>query len=111
MPRYVGYHDAAVEGAGGVWFSLAHEMQPLVWRPPFLSDVSNKVVSFDNPGGRLPNSDLELAAEVLGIGVILTEAPVVKQEPLGMLCDNTPTVSWIEKMASKSTTPTSGRLL
>ncbi len=55
--------------------------------------------------------DLELAAEVLGIGVILTEAPVVKQEPLGMLCDNTPTVSWIRKMVSKSTTPTSGRLL
>ena len=111
MPRYAGYHDAAAEGAGGVWFSLAHEMQPLVWRLPFPRDVSNKVVSFDNPGGQLTNSDLELAAEVMGIGVILTEAPVVRQEPLGTLCDNTPTVSWIKKMASKSTTPTSGRLL
>ncbi len=27
------------------------------------------------------------------------------------LCDNTPTVSWIEKMASKSLSPTAGRLL
>jgi hypothetical protein len=61
--------------------------------------VSDEVVLFDNPGGRLTNSDLELAAEVLGIGVILSEAPVIKQEPLGMLCDNTPTVSWVEKMA------------
>jgi hypothetical protein len=111
MPRYAGYHDAVVEGAGGVWFSLAHEMQPLVWRLPLPRDVSNEVVSFDNPGGQLTNSDLELAAEVMGIGVILTEAPVVKQEPFGMLCDNTPTVSWIERMASKSTTPMAGRLL
>jgi hypothetical protein len=31
--------------------------------------------------------------------------------PLGTLCDNTPTVSWIEKMASKAKGPTAGRLL
>ncbi len=30
MPRYAGYHDAAAEGSGGVWFSLAHKMPPLV---------------------------------------------------------------------------------
>ena len=49
MPRYARYHDAAAEGSGGVWFSLAHEMPPLVWRLPFPRDVFNKVVSFDNP--------------------------------------------------------------
>ncbi len=38
------------------------------------------------------------------------EAPVIKQEPLGTLCDNMPTVSWIKKMASKSSTPMAGRL-
>jgi hypothetical protein len=86
-------------------------MPPLVWRLPFPHDVADEVVSFDNPGGRLTNLDLKLAAEVLGIGVILSEAPVIKQEPLGTLCDNTPTVSWIKKMASKSSTPTAGRLL
>jgi hypothetical protein len=26
MPQYVGYHDAAAEGAGGVWFSLVDNM-------------------------------------------------------------------------------------
>ncbi len=30
MPRYVGYHDAAAEGAGKVWFSLVHDMPPCV---------------------------------------------------------------------------------
>ncbi len=111
MPRYAGYHDAMAEGAGRVWFSLVHKMQPVVWRLLFPCDISEEVVSFVNPRGRLTNLDLELAAEVIGVGVLLAEATVISHEPLGMLCDNTPTVSWIEKMASKSSTPTAGRLL
>jgi hypothetical protein len=30
MPHYVGYHDAAAEGAGGVWFMLVDDMPPQV---------------------------------------------------------------------------------
>ena len=111
MPQYAGYHDAAAEGAGGVWFSLASPMQPLVWREAFPEDIASNVVSDDNPNGGITNSDLELAAEVLAIGVILDKAPSIKHVPLGTLCDNTPTVSWVEKMASKAKTPTAGRLL
>ncbi len=83
----------------------------MVWRLLFPCNVSDEVVLFDNPRGWLTNLDLELAAEILGVGVILAEAPVITQEPLGMLCDNTPTVSWIGKIASKSSTPMAGRLL
>jgi hypothetical protein len=111
MLWYAGYHNAAAEEAGGVWFMLAHEMQPVVWRLLFPCNMSDGVVLFDNPRGRLTSSDLELAAEVLGVGVILAETPVIKQEPLGTLCDNTPTVSWIKKMASKSSTPMAQRQL
>ncbi len=111
MPRYARYHDAAEEGAGGVWFSLVHKMQPVVRILLFPCNVSDEVVLFNNPRGQLTTLDLELAAEVLGVGVILVEAPVIKQEPLGTLCDNTPTVSCIEKMASKSSTSMAGQLL
>jgi hypothetical protein len=65
----------------------------------------------DNPLGRLTNSDLELVAEVLAVGVALTKAPKVKHAALGILCDNTPTISWIDHMASKSKSPTAGRSL
>jgi hypothetical protein len=37
LPRYVGYHDAAADGAGGVWFSLTNDMSPIVWREVFPS--------------------------------------------------------------------------
>ncbi len=51
MLRYAGCHDAAAEGAGGVWFLLAHEMQPVVWRLLFPCNLSDEVVLFDNPEG------------------------------------------------------------
>ena len=111
MPQYVGYHDAAAEGAGGVWFSLLSNMSPTVWRVAFPHDIKSEVITDDNPTGLLTNSDLELAAEVMAVGVALVVAHTIKHVPLGTLCDNTPTVSWIEKMASKSQGPTSGRLL
>jgi hypothetical protein len=111
MPHYAGYHDAAAEGAGGVWFLLTDEMPPSVWREEFPHNIAADVISDDNPAGGITNSDLELAAAVLAIGVILESAPTMKHAPLGTLCDNTPTVSWVEKMASKANTPTAEWLL
>jgi hypothetical protein len=105
MPQYVGYHDAAVEGAGGVWFSLVNNMSPTVWRAAFPQDIAYEMVSDNNPTGHLTNSDLELSAEVMAVGVALAVAPHVKHVPLGTLCDNTPTVSWIEKWRPRPRDP------
>ena len=110
-PSHVAYHDAAAEGAGGVWFSLADGMQPVVWRIEFPQDIASEVRSQTNLTGSLTNSDLELAAEIFAIGIILETAPTIKHKTIGTLCDNSPTVSWIERMASKSMFPTAGRLL
>ena len=106
MPNYVGYHDAAAEGAGGVWFSLVHTMPPAVWRVGFPLDIAQDVVSLSNPHGSITNLDLELAAEVLAVGVLTVKALIIKHQPIGTLCDNSPTVSWIEKFASKLRSPT-----
>ena len=111
MLHYVDYHDATAEGTGGVWFSQTDNMPPFVWREQFPCDIEADVITDDNPAGGITNLDLELAAEVLTIGVILESAPKVKHAPLGTLCDNTPTVSWVKKMVSKASTPTAGRLL
>ncbi len=112
MPHYIlGYHDAAADRAGGVWFPLGQAMPPVVWRLAFPLDIAQDVVSLSNPKGSITNPNLELAAEVLAIRVLLVKAPVIKHQPIGTLCDNSPTVSWIKKMASKSRSPTAGRLL
>jgi hypothetical protein len=57
------------------------------------------------PNGQLTNSDLELAVEILAVGVALEQVNF-KHTPLSTLCDNTPMVSWVDKMASKSKSPT-----
>ena len=111
MPCYVGYHDAAAEGAGRVWFSLGHQMPPVVWRLAFPPDITQDVVSLSNPDGSITNSNLELAAEVLAIGVLLAKASFIKHQPIGTLCDNSPTISWIVKIVSKSRSPMAGCLL
>jgi hypothetical protein len=111
MPQYIAYHDAAAEGSGGVWFSLLHNMQPIVWREAFPPDIASDVVSLENPTGTITNSDLELAAEVFAVGIIMDRAATIKHVALGTLSDNTPTVGWIDRMASKSKSAVSGRLL
>jgi hypothetical protein len=111
MPHFAGYHDAAAEGAGGVWFLLCNNTPPMIWREEFPTDIAADVVSEDTPHGRLTKSDLELTAEVLAVGVELDRINNRKHTPLGTLYDNTLTVSWIDKMASKATSPTTGRLL
>ena len=45
------------------------------------------------------------------MGFILTEAPDTNHKTLGTLCDNNPTVVWIDRMASRSIFLTAGRLL
>jgi hypothetical protein len=110
MPHHAGYHDAAAEGARKVWFSLCDDTPPVVWREKFPEDIASEVVSVDMPNGRLTNSDLELAAEVLTVGVALEQVNS-KHTALSTLCDNTPTVSWVDKMATKSKSPTASCLL
>jgi hypothetical protein len=104
----LGYCDASAAGAGGVWFTV--EGQPIVWRMQFPPDISEAVVSDDNPTGTITNSDLELAAVILHVAALLQVADP-KHARLGILSDNSATVHWARRMASRSGSPISGYLL
>ena len=43
LPAYVAYYDAAPERAGGVWFSLSTNIQPLLWRITFPRDITESL--------------------------------------------------------------------
>jgi len=81
MPKFAGYHDAAAEGGGGVWFALEQAMNPLVWKIQFPEDIKNSVVSDTNRTGSITNSDLELAAEVFALAVVLRHGPIKTSSP------------------------------
>jgi len=108
--HFVGYCDACATGAGGVWFSGSLHIPPLVWRVQFPSHIAEQVVSFKNPTGRLTNSDLELAGLVLHYCALETATNLMHKR-VGIYSDNTPTVYWAKRMADRSQSATSGRLL
>jgi hypothetical protein len=110
--HYTGYCDASAFGAGGVWFGADRELTPLVWRVQWPKDITDSVVSFNNPSGKITNSDLEMA------GVVLQEAALeaqlgpnlaLVQTAIG--CDNSPAVAWTTRMATRSNSPIAFRLI
>ncbi|KAL7529738.1 hypothetical protein ACHAWF_003097 [Thalassiosira exigua] len=71
VPRdanYKGTLDASGKGAGagGVWLPAKRELAPIVCRVKWPPEAVARLVTPDNPDGDITNSDLEMAAEVLG---------------------------------------------
>ena len=96
----LGFTDASGKGAGGVWLDPNADGHNFVWRFEWPEDIRRDLVSWSNPGGRITNSDLELAALILQESVFPLvcskwhwHAPITGS-------DSTPTVSWSFKEAS-----------
>jgi hypothetical protein len=98
-PDYIGYCDASKLGAGGVWMSGRRELKPVVWRLEFPPEIQAEVVSFANPWGSITNSDLEMGG-LLAQFLVLEHVAPMHLEHAAAWCDNTPTVSWANKMSS-----------
>ena len=101
-PHYIGYCDASAFGAGGVWFSGTHPLPETVWRLQWPPDITAAVVSDSNPTGTLTNSDLEMAAVVLHVNTLELVAPCLRHKHILVHSDNTPSVAWVTKMATKT---------
>ncbi len=102
-PDYIGYCDASAFGAGGVWFSGAEPLPETVWRLQWPRDITAAVVSESNPTGTLTNSDLEMAAVVLHLSTLESVVPSLRHKHIFVHSDNTPSVAWVTKMATKTT--------
>jgi hypothetical protein len=107
-PSYIGYCDASKLGAGGVWLSGRRHLSPIVWRVEWPADIGQQIISFDNPSGALTNSDLEMAGMVLHY-LVLEHLVELKHVHVAAWCDNTPMVSWMNKLSS-SKSAVAGRL-
>jgi hypothetical protein len=107
-PGYIGYCDASKLGAGGVWLSGSLFLSPIVWRVEWPADISASVISFHNPEGTITNSDLEMAGMLLHY-IVLEHMVALRHVHVAAWCDNTPTVSWTNKLSS-SRSSIAGRL-
>jgi hypothetical protein len=109
---HIGFCDASAFGAGGVWFGGDTQMEPIVWRIEWPTDITKAVVTDQNPTGTLTNSDLEMAGVLLHEAVLEAHlGPAMKGTQIAIGCDNSPAVAWSTRMASRSTSPIAYRLL
>ena len=109
LPDFLWHCDACKSGAWGEWHSGTLSLEPIVWRVEWPKDVQELMVSEDNPTGTITNSDLECAGLLLHVMVL--EAIVdLFHKHIGAYCDNTPTVAWAARLASKRSR-IAGRLL
>ena len=77
---------------------------PTVWRVQFPPDITAAMVSDSNPNGSLTNSDLEMVGVLLH-HLVLETLIKTKHCHSATLCNNTSSVAWVNRMASKSSSP------
>jgi hypothetical protein len=99
-PDYIRYCDASAFGA--FLFSGTSPVPETVWRLQWPPDITAAVVSESNPTGTLTNSDLQMAAVVLHLNVLEPLVPLMHHKSMQIHSDNTPSVAWLTKMATKA---------
>jgi hypothetical protein len=80
---------------------------PLMWRSPFTYEIQTRLVTFENPGGDINNSELDLAASVAQ-HEILAQQFDVREATIHNSSENVATVWWQHKGATSSIGPTVG---
>jgi hypothetical protein len=100
---FVGMVDASATGVGGIW--LLPGQPPMVYRHQWPTHIQKRYREAE-----LTNSDLEMAG-VLIAWFILESNVHLRHTSATVFSDNSPTVSWTQKLMSRSEKPTSARLL
>jgi hypothetical protein len=100
-PDFVGITDASKHGCGGVIIGEKKRCTPTVFRLEWPDDIKNDINTHDNPGGRLTNSDLEMAGLLVLWLVMEDVCQLGPGHHVALFSDNTPTVSWVRRLASK----------
>jgi len=109
-PNTIGIVDAAKEGVGGVVFGETEACIPTVFRLEWPKEIQDQVITFTNKTGTLTNSDLEMAGLLLLWLVMEATVSNLKFKHVALFSDNSPSVSWVERMASQRSKVAGGLL-
>ena len=58
--------DTSGKVSGGVWFPGKNALAKIVCRKKWPDEVQHRLITLANPTGDITNSDIEMAAEVMG---------------------------------------------
>ncbi len=100
-PDYICFVDALGHGTGIVVFGELSPCIPTVFRWKWPPDVAQDIKTAENPGGRITNSDLEMAGLVLLWLTMEEVCGPLEEKCLTLFNDNSPTIGWATTLASK----------
>ena len=103
-PDFIGVKDASSHGVGGIIIGENKAASPTVFRLQWPPDITTAIVSDANPDGSITNSDLEMAGLLLLWLVMEEVCPSLEGAHIALFSDNSPTVHWVQRMASKQST-------
>ncbi|KAL7467704.1 hypothetical protein ACHAXS_007940 [Conticribra weissflogii] len=109
-PHFLAFCDASGAGFGGVILGEGEQCPPTVFRGQWPAKLASNLVSAHNRTGGISISDLELAALFIATVIMEQVCPSLTNQHLGLFSDNSPTVSWAERMAARNSDP-AGHLL
>ncbi len=76
-------------------------VHPLFFASEWPADIKKNIVSSSNPTGGLTKSDLEMAGLLMLWLVLEGVCPSLSEKHVTLFSDNSPTVSWVTRLASK----------
>jgi hypothetical protein len=103
-PDYIGFVDASGHGTGGIVIGELSPCVPTIFRWQWPPDVAKDIKTAENPSGHITNSDLEMAGLVLLWLTMEEVCGPLEEKRLTLFNDNSPTIGWATKLASKRST-------
>jgi hypothetical protein len=103
-PDFIGFVDASGQGTGGVIIGKLSPCIPTVFQWKWPDDVAADIKTAENRWGHITNSDLEMAGLVLLWLTMEEVCGPLEEKQLTLLNDNSPTIGWATKLASKRST-------
>jgi hypothetical protein len=97
---YIGIFDTLSHGVGGVVVRELSALPPTVFQFKWPQDISKDLISFQNPTGKINNSDLEMVGLLFLWLCVEAIAPDIAHKYIALFSNNSSTMSWVEKMAS-----------
>jgi hypothetical protein len=98
-PNFIGIVNASSFGVGGIILNERGACRPTVFWLQWPADITTNAMSVANPGGKLTNSDLKIAGLLILWLCIKGVCGPVAYKYFALFRDNSPTVSWVERMA------------
>ncbi len=103
-PDFVGIVDASGQGARGIVIGKLSACTPTVFQWQWPDDIKANIASYNNPTGKLTNSDFKMAGLLLLWLTMEGVCRLLHKKWVTLFSDNTPTVGWVTYLASKKST-------